>query len=252
MPLFPCAYAHGYKDVGAMRLFAQTQGFTADSEERKNHQDYVESLYKWVAIFFGIICTLFGSIFTFLGIKTKKDVEKEMNDKLSRELNTTFNRLAAELKTNPDALKAAISEKSIEIELKNDYPITILHTAEKDELNNAKNMKNVLTAFGFKIVQNTLRNNASGNKFSENDIIVLFSNIKQEEQELLGEIKKSNCAILGFGTFNDVKEDALTLKHLKEYVANKECVTFCNSFATLYQNLISLLHYKREVNKTIG
>jgi hypothetical protein len=198
-------------------------------EERKNHQDFVERIYKWVFVLVAFI----GIILTVIGWRSIKDVEKDMKKKW----NSLLEKLADELYTEPDALKDAIEAKIAENELKN-YGLIILY--KNDEKKKAGEMVNLLKSSGFKKVKRIQYNESVDIDFSGSDVIVLFSNIT-DDNTLGQKIKDSGCAILGCG-----KQGEIGIKDIEKYAKNTNCVTCCNSLATLYQNLISLLYYRKE------
>ncbi|MDR1584359.1 MAG: hypothetical protein LBS55_14100 [Prevotellaceae bacterium] len=199
-------------------------------EERKNHQDFVECIYRWVFV----LAVIVGVILSFFGWRTKKDVV----EKVKNEWDTSLKQLALELNTQPEALKEAVQSKIDENRLKSDYSLKILYKGE--EISKANDMEKLLFSSGFKKVKK-LSDNEDLDNFTKNDVIILFSDITNDE--LKRKIKESGCAIFGCG------ERTININNLKEYVSNKDCVTCCNSLATLYQNLISLLYYKKEVDE---
>jgi hypothetical protein len=201
-------------------------------EERKNHQDFVESIYRRALVIIGLV----AAILTFLGCRTFKEAEKKLQGKIDKELNSLLEKLAEEFNMKPEALKEAIKEKTVEMTLKKDYPIIVLY--DNNEIDNAGKMNDLLKSFEFKNIRKVDRNTYNGT-FSEKDIVILFSKIDHND-ELKDKIRKSKCAILGYGT---VKKD-----DIKDHVTDQDSINFCNSFATLYQNLISLLHYKQYLN----
>jgi hypothetical protein len=201
-------------------------------EERKNYQDFVESIYRWALVIIG----LFAAILTFLGWRTFKEAKKELRGKIDKELNNLLEKLAEEFNMKPEALKEAIKEKTVELTLKKDYPIIVLYG--DNECYKAENMKDLLKSFEFKNIWKVDRNTYNGT-FSEKDIVILFSKIDNNDG-LKDKIRKSKCAILGYGS--------IARSDINDYVKDQDSINFCNSFATLYQNLISLLHYKQYLN----
>jgi PleD family two-component response regulator len=208
-------------------------------EERKNHQEFVEGIYRW---FFAIVAFI-GIILVIVGWRTIKDAKKDIRkkiedvtDKLLKEWNSSLEKLADELHTEPDALKDAIVEKITENELKN-YGLIILY--KNDEKEKAKEMEKLLCSSGFRKVKRIQYKEFIESDLSESDVIILFSNLTDDTFK--EKIEKSGCAILGCG-----KQDEIEIKNIETYAKNKNCVTCCNSFATLYQNLISLLYYRKE------
>lgn len=204
-------------------------------DERKNHQDFVESLYKRVTGVLGVVFSVAIAIFTFLGFRTYKNIEESVEK--ARE--QAFRKLAKKLNTHPRVLEEVIKEKSVEISLKKEYHIFILKLLDDD--GKAQKMENILFSFGFENVQ--VVGEVQVANLSKQSVIVLFN--KLSDDTLKSQIKASNCAILGFGRERDIAQT-----DLKEYVSNSEYNT-CSSFATLYHNLLSLLYYKKELNKEL-
>jgi hypothetical protein len=195
-------------------------------EERKNHQDFVENIYRWVTA----IAIVVGIILSFFGWRTLKNAKKELLEKW----NTSLKKLAIELKTNPTALREAIESKIVENELKN-YGLIILHN--NDEEAKANDMDSLLQSSGFKKIKRVSREKCTDKDLSKNNVIILFSDL---DDDIGNKVKKSGCAVLGCG-----KREEISIDNIEKYANNKDCVTCCNSLATLYQNLLSLLYYMR-------
>lgn len=113
-------------------------------EERKNHQDFVEGIYRWLSV----IILLIGGIATFLGWKEYKkalaDIERKTTEAIRKEserltvdakekLHSLSNQLILDvsrlINRNPDSIKEMIDSRISDYEARQNNPICLYHTA---------------------------------------------------------------------------------------------------------------------------
>lgn len=114
-------------------------------EERKNHQDFVEGIYKWIAVFISAVVAILG----FFGWKEYKkalaDIERKTTEAIRKEserletdakekLQSLTNQLILDvsrlINRNPDSIKEMIDRKIYDYDVKQNNPICLYHTAE--------------------------------------------------------------------------------------------------------------------------
>jgi tetrahydromethanopterin S-methyltransferase subunit G len=193
------------------------------------YNNYISRVDMERNIFYVVIGLLFAILSIFLTLRQnymiKKQAEK-INLKMAKMANID----------DPKAFREAIKAKSVEIELMKDYPITIVYDIQKSS-NCIKEMEKLLTAYGFKNVEPISFNEV--NKILNEKHILIF--LKDSYDESLA--KQIKCS---------KKNLTLGFRFNKENQANIKIDNHANSFSTLYNNLMSLLHYKRYIDSYNG
>ncbi len=170
-----------------------------------------------------------------------------------------YKNISNEISVEPDALIKTLNHKSIEISLKKEYKFLLIYNGDYEE--HADAMLELLKTFGFK--KSSLLSKEEINethekenrKFNKNDIFILFDDTKTQYKEddekptkfskwLKEDISEYIWSLhktCGYFFINDEN----LLHNFKEKKIS--CFGACNSGSTLYNNLISLLHYKRHL-----
>lgn len=162
----------------------------------------------------------------------KKELTEEMENKKA-ELNNDYQKKINQIKqSNKDALNSLVNKSSIELDLVS-YPIVILVNEEDDD---TKNLERILIAFHFKYVQVQTFARFTPPKDNRTVLIYLENNFSQTE--LPGFVSNHH----DFGHLYVGKEKFAFPEEAK-------CTGFTSSLSKLYENLMSLLHYKRFLNK---
>jgi len=205
-------------------------------KERENLLTFVE----WILGVVGVLFTAGGIILAIYNVRSIKGI-KEQTEKQAEEIKRkVYSKLAAQLDVGKEALQESIRIKAIEIELM-EYPLTILHTNDK-ERKLAEEMEKVLGNYHFDNIEIVSLSDIKNKEIQDKEVIILFSDPKDELVEKLGDKKCQNVALYGHGD-----EKGVSRNNLAKYT---KCYNCGNSYATLFQNLMSLLHYKRYLNKT--
>jgi hypothetical protein len=192
----------------------------------------------------GFLFQLFGGF--------KKMIEKktiELRDKFEVEFEKQAN--AAK-----KALNEAIKEKGIEIDLKQKYRLNILYNGTTNE--NLSKMYDMLNCFGFSC---TPYDQIVPSMLNEYDIILFYDDTNISEKKYDGEGKEISLRTSKWLSEQLTHKEILELKDTCGFLfINKnslqhnfkekgiDCFSASNSFATIYENLMSLLHYKRYLN----
>lgn len=150
-----------------------------------------------------------------------------------------FRGLAKIANEDKEAFKEAVRMKSVELELMSDYPISIIFDPIKSK-EMANDIFRLLNAYHFNDVNKPISYEAAFLKsYSQKSILVFCEDSYSSDgcQKLLDQ--NPDSGVLGFGQRNK----AFTLpKH--------NCLNYANSLSSVYNNLMSLLHYKRYLNKS--
>jgi len=155
-----------------------------------------------------------------------------------------YKRLAKLANQDKEAFIAAIKQKSIEVELMS-YPLIIVADEKCPEV---CSLKKLLSKYEFNNVNvkeyGEVISDCNKNKITNMHVLIFHKN--QINIDRINEILdfQINFGILGFGSREELKN--------KDFSKNHNCVNYANSFASVYNNLMSLLHYKRYLNKTEG
>ncbi len=182
----------------------------------------------------------------------KKAIEKKTTE-LKDKLQVEFEKQA---ETAKQALNEAIKMSGIEIDLKKCYRLNILYNGSTKE--NLERLCNMLQGFGFSCITHNQIEPSLLNKF---DIILFYddTNISLTKIDDQGKAVATNRSKWLSEQLS--KDEILKLRDLCGFFfINKtgllhnfkekdiDCFSSANSFATMYENLMSLLHYKRYLN----
>ncbi len=205
-------------------------------KEREDLLRFVE----WILGVVGVLFTAGGIILAVYNVKSIKGI-KEQTEKQAEDIKRKiYNKLAAQLDVGKEALQESIRVKAVEIELMQ-YPITIVYT-DKREKRLAEEMEKILINYHFDNIETISQTGLEDKRILDNDVIIVFSNPEGRlDEKLKGKMDK-NIALYGHGD-----EKGVSRGNLAKYT---KCYNCGNSYATLFQNLISLLHYKHYLNKT--
>ena len=150
-----------------------------------------------------------------------------------------FRGLAKIANKDKKAFIEAVKMKSVELELMCDYPISIIFDPMQSK-EMANDLFRLLNAYHFSFVNKPISYDAAfSESFSQKSILVFCEDSYSSDgcQKLLN--RNPNVGVLGFGQHN--KEKFSLPKH--------KCLNYANSLSSVYNNLMSLLHYKRYLNK---
>lgn len=158
-----------------------------------------------------------------------------------------LDKISAQIASDPNALIAALREKSIELDLKRDFNLILIYHGQKE--NNRSHLMDVLSEFGFKNCFEKNENEIKDLKLDQNHVLLLFDDTDEKDgpsskwlnQSIQKDIwnHKSKCGYLFINNHR--------LNH--NFETNEvKCFGACNSGSTIYNNLMSLLHYKRYLN----
>ena len=150
---------------------------------------------------------------------------------------------------NKLALHETIRLSSIEIELKGRYHLKILYNGTTDK--NGEELKEILKSFHFKC--NLIKENEVST-LQKTDIIIFFDDTTDQINSTLKTSKWLNELLIRPEITNSKQQCGFFFINKKGLLHNFkdneiECYSSANSFATLYENLMSLLHYKRYLDK---
>ncbi len=186
----------------------------------------------------------------------KKAIDKKIIE-LKNQYEIEFNKQAEAAKK---ALNEAIKMSRIEIDLKKDYRLNILYNGTQKD--NLEKLCGMLQSFRFNCISH---NQIESSLLNEYDILLFYDDttdflMKTNEK---GETVTTNKS--RWLTEQLTKADFVELKDTCGFFfINKtgllhnfkekdiDCFSSANSFATMYENLMSLLHYKRYLNRRVG
>lgn len=80
IPLSPESYLEYIKAENSAVRAQVTELRKAIEQERKAHYEFVEGIYKWIAIGVGVLAALFGPFIVFLGWNSQKAVRKDLRE----------------------------------------------------------------------------------------------------------------------------------------------------------------------------
>ena len=182
-------------------------------------------IYSALAIFFTLLAILLGFFQWFSSVSAEERV---------------FSKLAKIANQDKKAFKSSLKQKSVEFDLMNSYAIRIMVGKENDD---SKELENILTAYHFGNVEVQL--------FSDFD-----SSAKTSDMEktvfIYMEGNTNNVHLYGFIEKNRYSGHLYMGKGGFTFPENVKCFGYSSSFSKLYENLMSLLHYKRYLNKSRG
>lgn len=216
-------------------------------EERINHQDFVEGIYKWIAVFISVVVAILG----FFGWKEYKkalaDIERKTTEAIRKEserletdakekLQSHTNQLILDvsrlINRNPDSIKEMIDRRINDYVAKQNNPICLYHTA-------GDGIDEQLKAYDYNIIESyEINSDEEPSQYIsyKNASVVFIANPhsdKEKGDEFCNRlnklvIKDSNYFYLGkYGTFTDNVSDS----------------NFARTAATVEHNLLDLLRY---------
>lgn len=185
----------------------------AKIELLEKHESWTIAL---LAISFTIIASLFGLLQYFFAKKAEENVYKNLA-KIANE--------------DKEAFKKAIEVRAIEIELMREYPIYIICNNDKD-MDKSKSLYMLLSSYKFENIKRKTYQEALNKRFCDKSILVICEDSfnKTIFNLILG--KHPDIAVLGLGKRFSIKKEV-------------KCINYANSFSSVFNNLMSLLHYKR-------
>jgi cell division protein FtsL len=183
--------------------------------------------YSALGVFFAVVSVIFILLQWYFSVKAENNVYK---------------RLAKLANQDKEAFRASLKQKSVEVELQT-YPLIIVSDEKSQEV---KELQRLLREYEFEHVgieqYNEVQKKCDGNKLTKRHILIFCKGHvnKDSSAKILSYQKKLQFGIFGYGR----KEE------LENLVIPKDCdpVNFANSYASIYNNLLSLLHYKRYSN----
>lgn len=215
-------------------------------EERKNHQDFVEGIYKWIAVFISVVVAILG----FLGWREYKKALADIEQKTIEAIRKESERLEADAKEklqnhtnqlildvsrlidrNPASIKEMIDRKISDYEARRNNPICLYHTA-------GDGIDELLKAYDFNIIESYEINHEEEATLyiSYKNASVVFIADKTGKNELKDKVNSdANYFYFGPGRF----EGDVQLKN------------FANTPIAIEHNLLDLLRYI-EFNKHLN
>ena len=195
-----------------------------------------------LGISFAITAILFGLIQWYLSQKA----ETKINDKLSNATTKIFKDLTARWNMDKNAFIKAIDIKVVELELMSEYPIFIISDDRTEKGNSAK-LYNLLQDFHFERIKRISYNEAyNKKKFCDKSVIVFCDKAddsKSKDEDLIKKLLPENPKLGVFGFENIYGEE------FKSQFRHYGCISFAQFPSQIYNNIMSLLHYKRYLNK---
>lgn len=197
-----------------------------------------------LGIAFALTAVLIGLIQWYLSQKSENLINKKISgaeDKIYEELTQIWN-------MDKVAFKKSIDMKAVELSLMADYPIYII-SDERGEKSNSTKLYNMLIEFHFEKVERiTYKEAKKIGDFCEKSVVVFCdpntkNNDKRGEDRILVEkllAKNSHLGVFGFVIHYD--------DSFKKIFNDNGCISFAQFPSQVYNNLMSLLHYKRYLN----
>jgi hypothetical protein len=198
------------------------------------HRQY--GIFEFISIVLGLISL--GAIGTMLWqvfVGFRKRIEKKENE-LTDEFVSKFQILEKESK---EALESAIKIHGVELELMSRYPIVVVSNEVSNE---PDKIQLLLKTYHFKQVfiktYEAIKEGIKNGTINQSTVLIISK--LEADREKIREIQANNVdfGIMGFWKHEDKIDCSFT----------KECQGFTNSYGRIYENLMSLLHYKRYLN----
>lgn len=191
----------------------------------------------------GVLSTIFAAFLMWTLNGSKKEMMSEFDRKAraiaEEKAQKVIEEMAKQAEIEPEIFKEAIRAKAVEIELRKRYPIVIVY----DDENVGNTVKKLLRDFSYKSV-NTIEINqfTPSDAYKESVIFIVNSlGIDWNHSDNAPHPKLS-----GLAPETAIFYFCLDKRHeIKDF----KCVGSANSYATIYSNLISTLHYKRYLDK---
>lgn len=185
----------------------------AKIELLEKHESWTIAL---LAISFTIIAILFGLLQYFFAKTAEENVYKNLA-KLANE--------------DKDAFKKAIEVRAIEIELMREYPIYIIYNRTMTDMDKSKSLYMLLSSYRFENIKRITYQEAFQKQFCDKSILVFCEDSFNREGFDLIINRNPDVAVFGLGKGFSIE--------------GVECINYANSFSSVFNNLMSLLHYKR-------
>jgi hypothetical protein len=152
-----------------------------------------------------------------------------------------FSGLAEIANEDKEAFKEAVRMKSVELELMSDYPIYIIYDPMKQK-KKSEELYKLLSAYHFNDINKPLSyEGAFLEKFCQKSILMFCDDSFDKDKCIKILNRNPKVGVFGFGK----KEEYFKLPE-------HDCLNYANSSSSVYNNLMSLLHYKRYLNSTIA
>ena len=183
--------------------------------------------YSALAVFFAVVSIIFILLQWYFSVKAENNVYK---------------RLAKLANQDKEAFRASLKQKSIEVELLT-YPLIIVSDKKTKDI---RELQNLLHKYDFENVvieqYSEVQKKCIDSKLTESHILIFCKGHvnRDNADKIVSTQKKLHFGIFGYGKSED----------LKDLDIPKDCfpVNYANSYASIYNNLLSLLHYKRYLN----
>lgn len=205
-------------------------------EERKNHQDFVESTYKWMSIIVGAVVLLFGGILSFFGWNKFKQIKQEA-DILVTEKCT--NLIADVVSGKKDIISTQLEKYDLQAKLRKKNNIVIL----SESLEKGQDLEAYLTKVGFKVDKAIISAFYEINGILISELtkwdVVIFNDLESgwNEKDIQKKLIESNST----------KSILFYLGGHIDPDNKKFSVSAVNMPSQLYGNLMNLLEYKHAV-----
>lgn len=243
-------------------------------EERKNHQDFVQNIYLWVSIFISIIGVALGTIISFLGYKTRKEVKEKIDEYKIQLINESQEKLEAHkikldndakekleshkneiviqcsklLSENPFHIKELIDERISDYEVKQNNKIQLIY--HKDESESMNKIYNQLKYYGFILGESipfSDYNQIPYENYSEDIVYFIIDNNEKDEsnKKPTFNIPTNLCFELNNGNHNNTPLQKCNIFYQGDsfltFKAKQQ--NFAKTPTTIYNNLMDLLRY---------
>jgi len=204
-----------------------------DIEVLQKRIDLLEHHESFLVTVFGIIIGAIGIGFGVLQWIFAKVAEEKVYRGLAK--------LAGQSKS---AFKKTLKVKAVEMELTSKYPIYIITNQYRKNENASKILK-LLRCYEFEQVNRISYKQASEMKFCDRSVVVLCDDPVDETRDkaLVKHLLKNTPNLGVFGYAIHYNSD------FKSVFNDKGCLNFAQFPSQVYNNLMSLLHYKRYLNK---
>ncbi len=161
-----------------------------------------------------------------------------------RAQDAVYRELALIANQDKDAFKKSLKVKAVEMELTTKYPIYII-TDQYRKNDNASIIQKLLRSYDFEQVKKISYNQANEMKFCERSVVVFCDDPVNETRDktLVKQLLENTPKLGVFGYAIHYKED------FKNIFKDKGCISFALFPSQVYNNLLSLLHYKRYLNR---
>ncbi len=219
----------------------QTSTDALCNELKTEYQNYINRVDVERNMFFVFVSVLLAAIGIGAPIyinNLSKTQGKKILDKIS-----------AQIASDPNALIEALREKSIELALKREFNLILIYHGNDE--NNKNHLLDMLHEFGFKNCIEKKDDEINDLRLSKNHILLLFDD-KDEKIEMSSKwlIQTINEKIWSF-------KEICGYLYINNYGSKHNfdknqinCFGASNSGSTIYNNLMSLLHYKRYLNNS--